>query len=239
MQVTNPASFFTTSAYKPATISLLNLLDIPSSTVSAFKTQAYLSYTTSPTLTFTPYPNPTANMSSTIPLYDATIGVSTHSLETLLDLLKKAQAHPEADTLAATRLYPDMLPFSSQVLIVSNFAKKNVERLTARTLDVWADDETTLEQLVARVEKTLDLLKTVKPEDLDGWSGSDRTTEIKIGPFDPVQATASQYVLGYSLPNLLFHLSIAYGLLRMKGLELGKADYLKHFVSDFFTLPGQ
>ncbi|KAG7294038.1 hypothetical protein NEMBOFW57_004100 [Staphylotrichum longicolle] len=177
-------------------------------------------------------------MSSTIPLYDATIGVSTNSLKTLLDLLKKAQAHPEADTLAATRLYPDMLPFSVQIIIVSNFAKKNVERLAGRQLDVWADDETTLEQLVARVEKTLDLLKTVKPEDLDGWSG-DRTTEIKIGSFDPVKATASQYVLGYSLPNMFFHLSIAYGLLRMKGLELGKADLLKNFVSDFFTLPGQ
>ncbi len=176
-------------------------------------------------------------MASTISLYDASIGVSTHALETLLDLLKKAQAHPEAATLAETRLYPDMLPFKTQVLIVSNFGKKMVERLAARTLDVWADDEATLEELTARVHKTLDLLKTVKPEDLNGWP-ADRTTELKVGPFDPVQATATQYVLGYAVPNTMFHLSIAYGLLRMKGIEIGKADLLRHFVSDFLTPPG-
>lgn len=176
-------------------------------------------------------------MSSTISLYDASIGLSTHALETLLDLLKKAQAHPEAATLAETRLIADMLPFSTQVLIVSNFAKKMVERLAGRTLDAWADDEKTLDELTARVHKTLDLLKTVKPADLDGWS-AERTTELKVGPLGPVQATATQYLLGYAVPNLMFHLSIAYGLLRMKGVELGKADLLRNFVGDFLAVPG-
>lgn len=174
---------------------------------------------------------------STLSLYDASIGVCTHSLETLLDLLKKAQAHPEAATLAETRLYPDMLPFSRQVLIVCNYAKKNVERLAARALDVWEDNEKTLDELTARVQRTLDLVRTVKPEELAGWT-AERTTELKIGPFDPIAATATQYVLGYSLPNMMFHLSIAYGLLRMKGVELGKADLLRHFVADFFAPPG-
>ncbi|KAK4040118.1 hypothetical protein C8A01DRAFT_35898 [Parachaetomium inaequale] len=172
---------------------------------------------------------------ATISLYDATIGVSTRSLQTLADLIKKAQAHPEAESLAATRLYPDMLPFSYQVLIVSNFAKKYVERLTGRALDVWADDEKTLDELVARVEKTLDLLKTVSREDIEG----DAVTKVslKIGPYGPFDATTQQYVLGYAMPNIMFHLSIAYAILRMKGIELGKADLIKHFAADFMPAP--
>ena len=172
---------------------------------------------------------------ATLSLYDATIGVSTHSLQTLADLLKKAQAHPEAESLAAARLYPDMLPFSYQIIIVSNFAKKYVERLTGRELDVWADDETTLDQLVARVQKTLDLLKTVSRADVEG----DAVTKVtlKMGPYPPFDATTQQYVLGYATPNIMFHLSIAYAILRMKGIELGKADLIKHFVADFFQQP--
>ncbi len=174
---------------------------------------------------------------ATIPLYDATIGISIHALLTLQDLLKKAAAHPEAATLAETRLYPDMLPFSFQVLIVCNFAKKNVERLTARTLDVWEDNEKTLDELAARVQRTLDLVQSVKREELDGWTEPGQTTMVKIGPFDPVPATVSQYVLTYSVPNMMFHLSTAYGLLRMKGLELGKADLLRNFVTEWFSPP--
>ncbi|KAK4121974.1 hypothetical protein N657DRAFT_576441 [Parathielavia appendiculata] len=174
---------------------------------------------------------------ATIPLYDSTIGVSNHALLTLLDLLEKAKAHPEAATLAETRLYPDMLPFSTQILIVSNFAKKMVERLAGREVEVWEDNEKTLDELVARVNKTLDLLKTVKRVDLDAATG--KTQTIKMGPLDSAEATTSQYVLGYALPNLFFHLSIAYGILRMKGLELGKANYLRHFLSDFFQAPAE
>jgi hypothetical protein len=169
---------------------------------------------------------------ATVPLYDATIGVANHSLLTLLDLLQLAQAHPDAATLPKARLAEDMLPFSTQIQIVSDFAKKFVERLTGRELEVWENNEETLEQLIARVEKTIALLKTVKREDVDN---APRTQSIKMGPFDPVTATMEQYVFGYAQPNLLFHLSTAYLILRSKGFELGKAVLLKHFVGDFFT----
>lgn len=171
---------------------------------------------------------------ATVPLYDATIGMATHSLLTLLDLLHKAQAHPDAATLPQARLAPDMLPFTTQIQIVSDFSKKFVERLAGRKLEVWENNEETLEQLVARVEKTIALLKTVKREDVDNAA---KTQTVKMGPLDPVQATLEQYVFGYAQPNLLFHLSTAYLILRNKGFELGKADLLKHFVGDFFQVP--
>ncbi|KAK3902512.1 hypothetical protein C8A05DRAFT_15441 [Staphylotrichum tortipilum] len=174
---------------------------------------------------------------ATVSLYDASIGVATNSLLTLLDLVKAAQAHEDASSIAALRLAPDMLPFSFQIQTVSNTSKKMVERLTGKELDVWPDDETTLEQLVARLEKTIDLLKTVKKEELDAQWDAVKTVSLKIGPFDPVPATASQYVLGFALPNIMFHVSTAYAILRVKGLPLGKAVYLKNYVGDFFKPP--
>ncbi len=174
---------------------------------------------------------------ATVSLYDASIGVATHALLTLLDLVKTAQAHEDASSIAALRLAPDMLPFSFQIQTVSNTSKKVVERLTGRELDVWADDETTLDQLVARIEKTLDLLKSVTKEEVDGQWDAVKTFGLKIGPFEPVPATASQYVLGFAVPNILFHVSTAYAILRVKGLPLGKSVYLKNFVGDFFKPP--
>ena len=176
---------------------------------------------------------------ATLSLYDASIGVCNNALQTLLDLLEKAKKHPEAETLAATRLIDDMLPFSFQIIVVTNFSKKYVERLTGRELEVWEDNETTLDQLAARVQKTIDLLKTVSREEVDGFDK--KTVSLKVGPYDPVDASVQHYVLNYSMPNIMFHLSIAYGLLRMKGIELGKKDLLNHFMADWFkpTLPSQ
>ncbi|KAK4132717.1 hypothetical protein BT67DRAFT_450864 [Trichocladium antarcticum] len=158
----------------------------------------------------------------TLPLYDATIGLSTQSLQALQGLLKKAQAHPEADSIAATRLAPDMLPFAFQVLTVSSFAKKTVERLApakAAGLGAWEDNHnSSLAELAARVDKTLALLATVN-------FGPDH-----VG----VAAPGDRYVLGYAIPNMFFHLSMAYAILRTKGVELGKADYIGPFVKDFF-----
>ncbi|KAL2117660.1 hypothetical protein VTJ04DRAFT_7320 [Mycothermus thermophilus] len=172
---------------------------------------------------------------ATLPLYETTILVAKHALETLQHILQKAQSHPEAATIAQARLIEDMLPLSFQVQTVSNFAKKTVERLTGRDLGVWPDDETTLEQLLARVQKTLDLLETVKPEDVE--PAATKTHELKIGPTNPFQASTKDYVLGYYLPNLFFHLSTAYGILRSKGLDIGKRDYLKSFVLPFYPVP--
>ena len=176
---------------------------------------------------------------ATISLYDASIGQCNHVLQTLLDLLEKAKKHPEAATLPATRLIDDMMPFSFQIIVNTNFSKKYVERLTGRELEVWEDNESTLDELTARVQKTIDLLKTVSREEIDGFNKE--TVSLKVGPYNPVDATIPNYVLGYSMPNIMFHLSIAYGLLRMKGIELGKKNLINHFMADWFkpTMPSQ
>ncbi|KAK3305615.1 uncharacterized protein B0T15DRAFT_397365 [Chaetomium strumarium] len=170
-----------------------------------------------------------------IPLYDITVGCALDANKTLLHIIKKAQAHPDAASFASARIYPDMLPFTFQVYTVTNFSKKMVERLTARgeSIGAWEDNEETLEQLVARVEKTIALLEGVKREEVEP-----KEQTISYGPkYHSVQATTNQYVLGYALPNLLFHLSTAYDILRMKGVELGKGDFLKYYAKDIAPVP--
>lgn len=170
---------------------------------------------------------------STLPLYDSTIGVSTHAAEALRGILKKAQAHADAASFPQARLYEDMRPLTFQVQMVSNVAKKMVERLAGRQLDAWEDNEQqTMDELVARVDKTLALLATVKPDDVDGATA--KSYDLQLSGLHAT-ATAEQYVLGYALPNLFFHLSVAYAILRMKGVELGKRDYLAPFVQDVFS----
>lgn len=170
-----------------------------------------------------------------ISIYDATIGTSTRAVNTLLDLVKLAQAHPKGEALASARLADDMLPFTTQVIIVTNFAKKYVERLARRELPVWEDNETTLEQSVARLEKTLDLLKSVTREEIEGASVKD--VNIKIGKLGAADVTTNQYVQDYATPNLYFHLTTAYAILRKEGLELGKAVYIKQFIPEWDIKP--
>lgn len=179
---------------------------------------------------------------SSVPIYDLTIGVATKALSTLLAILKKAQEHPDAATFPSSRLHETMLPFTFQVQTVSNFSKKLVERLAARPADLppiaaWADDETTMEQLVARVEKTLELLATVKPEHLEG--ACDKATEYRVSPAVTLHTPGRQYVMDFMIPNLFFHLSMAYAILRMKGVDLGKKDYLGPFVKEYFPKDAQ
>lgn len=170
---------------------------------------------------------------ASIPLYDITFGLGNQALRTLIDLLKKAKAHPEAESLPSVRLYPDMLPLSTQILIASNFVKKAVERLVNRSADqppieVWEDNEQTLDELIARVERTLALTATVKKEDVEA-----KEQTLKLGQLGPFPCTGVNYVMGYYLPNLFFHLTTAYDILRMKGLDVGKKDYLTRFMEDF------
>lgn len=174
---------------------------------------------------------------STIPLYDATVGTCTKALTALLAILKIAQKHTDAASFPSASLYEDMKDFSFQIQTVSNFSKKLVERLATRPADQpaiesWPDEEKTMEELIARVEKTLALLATVKPEHLEG--AADKNVTLAFGPKIRAEASGLNYVLDYMLPNLYFHLTTAYAILRMKGVPLGKADYLTPFVEKHF-----
>src|SRR5215831_294941 len=163
-----------------------------------------------------------------ISIYQASAPRFVNILGNLSAILDKAQAHAEAKkldpaALTAYRLYPDMLPFTRQVQIACDTAKGAVARLAGVEVPRHEDVETSFPELKARIAKTVDFIKSVKPEQLDG--SEDRNIHLKLGTRE-VNFTGMQYLFGHALPNFYFHVTTAYNILRHNGVELGKRDYL-------------
>jgi hypothetical protein len=163
-----------------------------------------------------------------ISMYQASVPVFIRMLDNLAAILEKAAAHAEARkidsaVLVASRLYPDMFPLVKQVQIASDAAKGGAARLAQLEPPAFEDNEATLADLVARLRKTVDFLRTLRAEQIDG--SEDRTVTWKTRT-----ATKSMqgmpYLLNHVLPNLYFHVATAYAILRHNGVEIGKGDYL-------------
>jgi len=161
-------------------------------------------------------------------IYQISIPVFARALNNLAAILNKAAAHAEArkidpSVLINYRLAPDMLPLSRQVQIASDTAKGCAARLAGVDVPSFADTETTFPELQERIDKTLAFLNTLTAEQIDG--SESRTVTIQLRGKD-VQFVGLAYLTSFVLPNLYFHVTTAYAILRHNGVELGKADYL-------------
>jgi uncharacterized protein len=157
-------------------------------------------------------------------IYDASIPPMIRTLENLSKIIDKAVAQTkDADALLAARLAPDMHPFPRQIQIASDAAKGCGARLAEMEAPSMPDTETTFPELKARIQKTIDFLKSIPAEKIVG--SEDRTITIK-SPNRTFEMKGREFVTGFALPNFYFHVTTAYGLLRSKGIEIGKMDYL-------------
>lgn len=166
-----------------------------------------------------------------ITMHQASAAAFERGLTSLSNVLKKAAAHAaekkiEDRVFLDARLYPDMLPLRSQVHIASDFARGTLARLQGQELPKWDDDEATLADLVTRVERTLEVVRGVKPAALEG--SSTRETTRKVGGKERT-FTGLDYLLKFALPNFYFHSATAYDILRHNGVVLGKGDFLGSF----------
>jgi hypothetical protein len=164
----------------------------------------------------------------TISVYDVTVPVFTRMLTNLLAVMDKAEANAterkfDTAVFSDMRLSPDMIPFRGQVMIATDHVKGCVSRLAGREVPSWPDTETTFEELRARIQKALDLLVTIKPEDLEG--GEARDVTLKLGGKD-VTMNGLTYLTERALPNFFFHVTTAYAILRHGGVPVGKRDYI-------------
>ena len=164
----------------------------------------------------------------TISVYDVTVPVFTRMLTNLLAVMDKAEANAterkfDTAVFSDMRLSPDMIPFRGQVMIATDHAKGCVSRLAGREIPSWPDTEKSFEELRARIQKALDLLATVKPEDLEG--GDVRDVTLKLGGKD-VTMPGLTYLTERALPNFFFHVTTAYAILRHGGVPVGKRDYI-------------
>ena len=164
----------------------------------------------------------------TISMYQASVPRFVNILGNLSSILDKAQAHVDArkldpDTFVNYRLFPDMLPMKSQVQIACDTAKGLVARLAGLEIPVYEDNEKTLADLKARIARTIAFIQTVTPQQIDGTEDK----EIVVKRRDKeTRYNGMQFLLGHAVPNVYFHVTTAYNILRHNGVEIGKRDYL-------------
>ena len=164
----------------------------------------------------------------TISMFQASVPRLINVLNNLSHILDKAQAHIDAKKIDATaliqfRLFPDMLNFTRQVQIASDTAKGVVARLAGVDIPVYEDNEQSIADLKARITKTIDFIQGFKPEQIDGTE--DKDIIVKRGEKE-THYKGMQFLLGHAIPNVYFHTTTAYAILRHNGVEVGKRDYL-------------
>lgn len=164
----------------------------------------------------------------TLSMYKASIPVFVHGLTSLSAILTKAEAYAAAkkfdpSVLINVRLAPDMFPLARQVQIACDMVKGGGARLAGITPPSFPDTEASFAELQARITKTVDFLKTLKPEQIDG--SEERDISLKVGGRD-LSFKGQEYLLHWVIPNFYFHFTATYALLRHNGLDIGKQDFL-------------
>lgn len=164
----------------------------------------------------------------TISMYAASVPLFRQMLEALAKVLDKGAAHAEARkidpaVLLQSRLAPDMFPLARQVQTASDLAKGGAARLAGVEIPKFADEEKTFPELADRIARTLGFLNTIRPEQIDGSEDRDITLAMRAGE---MHFKGERYLLGFVIPNVVFHCTTAYLILRHNGVELGKRDFI-------------
>jgi hypothetical protein len=164
----------------------------------------------------------------TISMYQASVPRFANILGNLSNIMDKTQAHIDARKIADAsltgyRLFPDMLPLTSQVQIACDAAKGVVARLAGIDAPVFEDNEKTIADLKARIAKTIAFIQSVSPAQIDGTE--DKAIVTKRGDKE-THYKGMQFLLGHAIPNFYFHVSTTYNILRHNGVEIGKRDFL-------------
>jgi hypothetical protein len=164
----------------------------------------------------------------TLSMYQASVPVFVRALNNLAHVLKKGAEHATSksvtdEVLLQTRLIPDMLPLVKQVQIACDMAARGAARLAGVEPKSFEDNETTLEQVHARIDAALAYVQSFKPEQIDG--SESRTVVMKTRTGD-MTFDGQSYLLHFTIPNLFFHCTTAYTILRESGASLGKSDFI-------------
>jgi uncharacterized protein len=142
--------------------------------------------------------------------------------------LKKGEEYARAlgvedSVMLAARLYPDMLPLSRQVQIACDNAARGAARLAGLEMPSFPDTETTFPELMARCDAAMAFVNSTDDAKIN--ANALETLQIPLGP-QTVPMQGRQYLTSFVLANMLFHATMAYGLLRHQGVMLGKRDFL-------------
>ena len=164
----------------------------------------------------------------TLDMFQATVAPCIKALTNLSTILTKAESYATARkidpaTLLNARLYPDMLPLTMQIVIAGDIARGGAARLAGATVPAFEMGQASFAELIDGVQRSISYLGTLEPDQFLGaedrtvsWSTRSSTKNMQGTP----------YLFEHVLPNVYFHVTTAYDILRQSGLEIGKKDYL-------------
>lgn len=161
-------------------------------------------------------------------LYDISIAPLLRNLDNLKHILQQGEAYAEQkkvapEVLLNSRLAVDMYPLSRQVQLVSDMSKGVGARLAGVEMPQYEDNETSFDMLYARIDKTVAFLSHIQPAQLEG--AESKEVVLTIRKVD-LTFTGLDYLQKWAMPNVYFHTTTAYNILRHSGVPLGKTDYL-------------
>lgn len=164
----------------------------------------------------------------TLSMYQASVPVFVRALDNLTAVLRKGHAHAQAKgvddaVLLQTRLIPDMLPLVKQVQIACDMACRGAARLAGVEPASFEDNETTFEQVYDRIARAVAYVKGFGAEQIDG--SETRAIHLKMRSGE-LHYDGQAYLLEFVLPNVFFHCTTAYNILREAGTEIGKQDFI-------------
>jgi hypothetical protein len=162
-------------------------------------------------------------------LSQASLSVFEINLNALSGILDKAEAYAAAKkidpaVLLHSRLAPDMFDLVRQVQVATDQARRGAARLAGVEPAVFEDTETTIDQLKARLAKTVVYLKTLDRKQID--SSADREITFPLGPTNKGHMKGDDYLNHFVLPNFYFHVTAAFAILRHCGVDIGKRDFM-------------
>jgi hypothetical protein len=154
------------------------------------------------------------------------IEISFNALSAILDKAEAFAAAKKIDpsVLLNTRLAPDMFSLTRQVQVATDLAKNGAARLAGVEPPRYEDKETTIAELKARLAKTIAYIKTLDSKQID--AAYDHQITFPLGPTNKGEMKGGDYLNHFVLPNVYFHLTAAYTILRHCGVEIGKQDFL-------------
>jgi hypothetical protein len=163
-------------------------------------------------------------------MHSASVPLLARMLRNMNTWLDKAAAHAEAKkfdpkVFLSARLAPDMLPFTNQIQIASDNAKGCVGRLARVEIPKFEDNEATLDDLRQRIAKTLQFIESVPASAFEGAEAVD--IELPRRNAEPLRFKGEDYLRFFAIPNFMFHVTMAYALLRHWGVDVGKPDFLR------------
>ena len=160
-------------------------------------------------------------------VYDIAITQFSKMLGNLSVILDEGVKFAEAKKIEPavlwnSRLAPDQFNLIRQVQIACDTAKLCAARLTGKEAPVHEDKEQTTAELKSRIESVQTYLKTFKADDFKGFE----ERKISQPRWEGKWITGSEYLNQHALPNIYFHVTTAYAILRHNGVEIGKKTYL-------------